>query len=104
MNVRDRHVVNQAPDWSRPSQAFRHLDGRPADDCRHAKSTHIVRPPRRRPLMERVRQRIDLLARMVVHYFAPTPKQRLILGSVILGMAWGVMCAIGMMAAWGIHP
>lgn len=91
------------PDWSRRSHAFRHLDGR-LPDWRRRQPGQESSPQSRRTWRPRINARVALAARSFVHYFAPTPKERLIVGTFILGMAWGAMCAIGMMAAWGIHP
>jgi hypothetical protein len=103
-STREHPVAGHAPDWSRPSQAFRHLDGRlpdlPAD--RNSPCTRSV--PRKRGLRERAAANLRNLGVAVVNYFAPTPRQRLVFGTFLIGMMWGVMCAIGMMAAWGIHP
>jgi hypothetical protein len=59
---------------------------------------------RKQGLRERAGANLRNVGTAVVNYFAPTPRQRLVVGTFLIGMAWGVMCAIGMMAAWGIHP
>lgn len=32
------------------------------------------------------------------------PRERHDIAVFLVGCGWGVMCAIGMLAAWGIHP
>jgi hypothetical protein len=104
MSIRDHYTPGQPPSWSRPAQAFRHLDGRTANWRRG----HAVATAHRR--ITGIRARLRRAVRAVQTWCA---FERVLLGPAsnkrdiaifATGMAWGVMCAIGTMAAWGIHP
>jgi hypothetical protein len=45
----------------------------------------------------------QLMARLLAFVHSEASERRDIL-VFLVGAGWGVMCAIGMLAAWGIHP
>lgn len=106
-DVRDHHVIGNAPNWSRWSQAFRHLDGRPCD-WRHAKPGW--QPPRDLELRRARRQaqhraRLHRLGQWALGFFVhPDPVERRKIYTYLIVATWIVMCTIGMLAAHGVHP
>lgn len=125
MSRHEYSAPGHAPDWSRPSQAFRHFDGSAADDWRTRRpGDPDLRRRHRTGFRARLRRAwragqtaavvIAIRARAVIagarewlafeDILLGPAGQRRDVAVFVVGMAWGVMCAIGMMAAWGIHP
>lgn len=122
--IREHHVAGQAPNWSRPSQAFRHFDGTLADwrtahpGHRELARRHRAGPRARLRRAGRALQTCSAMASERLKACARSAREWLQFEDILLGpagqrrdiavftvgVAWGVMCAIGMMAAWGIHP
>lgn len=98
MNARasrsNKRSLARAPDCSHPTHGFHRFDGTQAD----WRTSH---PDARLSAHHRFLQRWRIrLANLV----SVDPHERHDIGVFIVGVSWGVMCAIGMMAAWGIHP
>lgn len=106
MSIRDHSTPGQSPDWSRHSQAFRHLDGRRAEaNWRTSKPGSVARR-HRTGVAARLRRgwrAVQTWCAFENILLGPSCNKRDI-AVFATGMAWGVMCAIGAMAAWGIHP
>lgn len=104
MSPRDHYVPGQAPDWSHPAQGFRHLDGsRP--DWRTTAAASIARRRRTgfRARLRRAAREVQSWCAFENILLGPSCNKRDI-AVFVTGCAWGVMVAIGAMAAWGIRP
>lgn len=102
---RDHHVAGQPPGWSQRAQSFRHLDGTPAD-WRAARPAGGLARRHRTGLRARLRRGIRAVQAACAFetiLLGPSCNKRDV-AIFAVGCGWGVMCAIGAMAAWGVHP
>lgn len=100
MNTREHHVAGQAPDYSRPAQAFRHFDRRRADWRGHRPGWEPFRPAFR----QRMRSFLRRAGQWALNQIHPDPRERAVIYAYLLIATWIVMIAIGVMAYHGIHP
>lgn len=56
------------------------------------------------PLSMRLRRLLARIRARALAFIHEDPRERRDILVFLVGAGWGVMCAIGMMAAWDIHP
>lgn len=99
-------------DWGQRANAFRPLTETDAGSGNWRTAKPAWQPPRdlapepRPGIRERLLSAIQAVrswCNIETMLLQPSDNRRDI-AVFVVGMAWGVMCAIGAMAAWGIHP
>lgn len=114
MNARERHVAGQPPNWSRPSQAFRHFDGTLANDWRHAHPGLPTARCRRVRFRSRIRDEarwpwvrrwLRLAGAWALDQIHPDPRERRKIYIYLTVSMWVVMLTIGFLASHTkVHP
>lgn len=102
MNPREHHVAHQPPAWSRRAQQFRKLTLRASDPVAEPVTWRTPRDVQRRNVL--VRRWLRRVCDWALNFIHEDPRERRLIFDYLIVATWIVMCVIGVLASWGIHP